>query len=204
MQAPSLGFVWYASSVPTKCEWIMPDGQACGRVFLPANKDQVVCEFHTSARTHARQRERNMLKKDVPDSANKITADIMVKLSEEFHGQCVTWRRNVGAGYPPTVIKVAISMLKRGGVAECIRFLETARPVYFGKAGEPDLDGLLTIDSMGVRLGIEVKTTDELRPAQKICRELYRERGAIYIVGHSVKEAIDGVRRALHLVGGHS
>lgn len=206
MLAISTGYPMISGGGQRRCVWVMASGATCGSWFDPSNPSQEVCPVHSMARARAVAQERRMLNKpESADSANNITNDILVALNKEFPDQCKVWRRNTGGGYPVKTVQVALSMLRRGSAQECERFLATARPITFGMPGEGDIDGILSIHGAGVRINIEVKAgKDKQRESQAVCEEVFRKLGAIYILARSVEDAVDGVRRALHLVGGHS
>ena len=61
----------------------------------------------------------------------------------------------------------------------------------YGVNGCADISGLVTIDGMGVRLEVEVKSaTGRQSPDQKRFEQMIRSRGGVYILARSVDEAV--------------
>lgn len=125
-----------------------------------------------------------------------LTNRVILAIDEEFPAR--VWRRNVGSGYPLTNVQAAISALKRGDAHAALNHLTRCRPVSFGQAGEPDVDGILGPN--GRRIGVEIKneaTNDRMREAQIICRRVYEAHGAIYIVGTSPQQVVEELRKRI-------
>jgi hypothetical protein len=68
---------------------------------------------------------------------------------------------------------------------------KSGRPVRYGVNGCADISGMVTIDGLGVRLEVEVKSaTGRQSPDQKRFEAMIRSRGGVYILARSVDEAV--------------
>ena len=68
---------------------------------------------------------------------------------------------------------------------------KAGRPVRYGVNGCADISGLVTVDGVGVRLEVEVKSASGRQSAdQKRFEAMIRSRGGIYILARSVDEAV--------------
>lgn len=133
-------------------------------------------------------------------TANDLTRELLTAIPVRFPGSRV-WRRNTGLGYPSAVIHQAVALLRLGRALDAVALLNSARPVCFGQPGEPDIDGFIPILGMGVRLGVEVKAgRDRQRETQLVCERVYGAGGCIYILAHSVDEAIEKIAERVRLI----
>ena len=128
-------------------------------------------------------------------TSNELTNRLLVSIPAALPNVRV-WRRNVGAGYPSSVVRSALVQLHRGDIAGAIRTLSCARPVKFGLEGEPDLDGFA--GPSGRRLGVEIKAgKDKQSEAQQVCQQVYERHGAVYLVARDVEQAIADLRERI-------
>jgi hypothetical protein len=129
-------------------------------------------------------------------TANDLTKQILLALPKQF--PCRVWRRNVGGGYPVTVIAHIRSLLQSSNLKEALALLGRTRVVHYGLPGESDIDGVIRINGYGVRLAIEVKVArDKLRGDQWSYGRMIETFGGIFLVARSVEEAVEGLRAAV-------
>ncbi len=130
------------------------------------------------------------------NTTNDLTRAILLEIPKHFPARC--WRRNVGGGYPVHVVQKAIALLESGNIPQTLAFLRHQRLVTFGLPGEADIDGIIGVAGHGLRLGIEVKRgPDRIREDQERYGAMLRKYGGIWLVAHSVEEAVEGVRGAV-------
>lgn len=98
--------------------------------------------------------------------ANSITADLLIKIPEQFP-QIRLWRSN----------RVKAKAIGKGGKP---RFIDA------GIDGQADLSGI--IGPTGRRLEVEIKAGDDrMRTSQKEFRDMILERGGVYIEARSAE-----------------
>lgn len=75
--------------------------------------------------------------------------------------------------------------------------------VRFGTPGQPDLMGILTVQGVGVWIGIEVKTaTGRQSEAQVKYQQMVERQGGVYLLCRSVEDAVRGVDQAIQRLAG--
>lgn len=57
------------------------------------------------------------------------------------------------------------------------------------------MSGWIEVNGVAVCLHIEVKVDDEQRESQKVFERVLTGHGGIYVVAHSVEEAVEGIDR---------
>ncbi len=134
-------------------------------------------------------------------TANDLTNMLLAEVPRRYKGARM-WRRNVGTGIPPANVKAALGMLFRGDIEGAIETLKRARPVSFGLAGEPDIDGFITIEGLAIRAGIEVKIDDKQSDAQKLFENMIRKSGGIYVLAYTFDEGIAELDRQVEGIRG--
>jgi hypothetical protein len=128
------------------------------------------------------------------NNANDLTNKLLVEIPKRLSARC--WRQNVGSGYPVAAVQGAIHALEAGNIALALKVLRNSRPIAFGQAGLPDIDGIAA--PSGRRIGVEVKFgKDKMRPEQERCREMYERHGGLYIVARDVEQAMDEIKKGL-------
>ncbi len=107
-----------------------------------------------------------------PTTAAAITAALLLRIPHEFPAR--VWRRNVGVA-------------RRGMIR-----------IRFGYPGESDIDGIIQVCGLGVRLSIEVKAGDDRQSKQQISYEtMIKKFGGIYIIARDVETAMVDLRLAV-------
>lgn len=190
------------------CKYVMRDETVCGAAFVAMSAQQEVCSIHSDAQRMKTTKEKKQAMKnqmpgkpEAPDSANALTNKILIEVPRHFPDGCILWRCNVGGAYPLRTIQVAMGMMMQRRWEEALRFLQTTRVVTYGRAGLPDIDGMVTIHGLGVRVGIEVKAgKDKQNQDQFTAERVYAKHGCIYIVARSVEQATDGLKRQVELL----
>jgi hypothetical protein len=127
-------------------------------------------------------------------TANDLTRAILLEIPQRFQGRA--WRRNVGGGYPATVVHQAIRLIEVGQAAEALGLLRRTRVIHYGMAGEADIDGIITVPGgHGLRLAIEVKVgRDHVRDEQANYGEMVTRFGGIWVVARDVEAAMEEIK----------
>ena len=126
----------------------------------------------------------------VSESANKITAEVLLRVSEELP-TVILWRQNAGMGLPLAYVKAALGCLRRGDVNGAIKAL-SSRPFRAGVTGTADLSG---IGPGGRRVEVEIKATyekghDTISEDQIRFRDMIERHGGVYCCVTSADDAI--------------
>jgi len=137
----------------------------------------------------------------VNTTANDLTNMLLAEVPKRYKGARM-WRRNVGTGIPPANVKAAMGMLLRGDMQGALDMLKRARPVSFGLAGEPDIDGFIVIEGIAIRAGIEVKIDDKQSEAQKLFELMIRKSGGIYVLAYTFDEGMAELGRQVEAIRG--
>ena len=137
------------------------------------------------------------------DSANKITADILLRVSEELPN-VILWRQNAGMGLPLAYVKAALGCLRRGDVPGAIKAL-SSRPFRAGVTGTADLSGIALIEAVewehgtyGIRVEVEVKTeNDRQNEDQKRFQSMILAHAGIYLIATDADQCVTDLRARL-------
>jgi hypothetical protein len=109
------------------------------------------------------------------DIAASIIADLLQKIPQQFPAR--VWRRNVGTAYD-------------GG-----------RLIRFGLPGEADIDGVITVAGVGIRLAIEVKAPGDKQSGwQRNYQNMIEAHGGIYILAQDAEQAVRDLRGAVRVI----
>lgn len=134
-----------------------------------------------------------MEKRRLPQSANDLTAHLLVELPKAFRGlRC--WRQSVGGAYPIQSIRALRSHLERGDAAAALEALNRTRPIIMGGIpGLADIGGLMPD---GRALGVEVKWgNDKPSDEQLTCQRVFEAAGAVYIIARSVDQCLADLKK---------
>lgn len=125
------------------------------------------------------------MKKGKALTAAEMIAQLLIQIPQRYP-ELRVWRRNVGKGIGFDSVRQASALIRHGEVEKGLALLQ--RPVTFGMAGEPDIEGIL---GDGRWLGIEVKAAgDTMREAQYNFAAMIRGRGGVCLVARGVEETL--------------
>jgi len=124
-------------------------------------------------------------------TANNLTAQFLIEIPQVFAGARV-WRRNVGRGIGWDTVQAVVRLIAAGQVKTAIELLQR-RPVAFGVAGEPDIEGIIPLGDrrLGVWLGVEIKFgVDKVRESQQNFRAMILAAGGIHVIARSLEQGM--------------
>jgi len=119
------------------------------------------------------------------DLTNKIILEVQKKHASRL------FRQNTGSAYPVTSFKRAWPLLSKGIHPPWLR------PVQFGVKGQGDIGGWISVGGKAICTHIEVKIDDKQSEGQEVFERVLTGHGGIYVVAHSVEEAMDGIDERL-------
>jgi hypothetical protein len=123
-----------------------------------------------------------------------------IKAAVAREGVRPVWSNDTGVAIAPSVLDYRIQAEDVGKTVKQAVPAKQARRISFGLPGSPDIIGILP--PHGRFVGIEVKVPGNTQSdQQRNFGAVATEQGALYIVAHSVDEAVAAIRSAEPLSG---
>ena len=134
----------------------------------------------------------------MPDSANKITAEILIKVSRELPNVRL-WRQNAGMGLPLAYVHQASAALLKGNIPAAMAALKQ-RPFRAGVTGTADLSGIAGPN--GRRVECEIKAGGDRQQHEQVSFQAMIEGlGGIYIIARSADQCVADLKKRLAELG---